>query len=192
MEFMHVQIPYRGGIPIINRRGPIADLELDIKTIKTLISYDIEVLDPSNGKPIAFQEEAPAPTATAAPKEDKPVEKKADEAATAPVAAAAVKPADEKKADEAAAIVTAPAAADPAAATAQEAAPSEEKAEDTAAADGDDDAVEGADAFDYTKIVNYSSLSKSKRKELRKFFAEKNGKMDINILYATLNEMSKK
>lgn len=182
MEFMHVQIPYRGGIPIINRRGPIADLELDIKTIKTLISYGIEVLDPSNGKPITFQEEAP----TAAPKEDKPVEKKADEAVTAPVAAAAVKPADEKKADEAAPTVTAPAAA-----TAQETAPSEEKAEDTAA-DGDDDAVEGADAFDYTKIVNYSSLSKSKRKELRKFFAEKNGKMDINILYATLNEMSKK
>ena len=191
MEFMHVQIPYRGGIPIINRRGPIADLELDIKTIKTLISYGIEILDPSNGKPIAFQEEAPAPTATAAPKEDKPVEKKADEAVTTPVAAAAVKPADEKKADEAAPTVTAPAAAAPAAATAQETAPSEEKAEDTTA-DGDDDAVEGADALDYTKIVNYSSLSKSKRKELRKFFAEKNGKMDINILYATLNEMSKK
>lgn len=188
MEFMHVQIPYRGGIPIINRRGPIADLELDIKTIKTLISYGIEVLDPSNGKPIAFQEEAPTPTATVAPKEDKSVEKKADEAVTTPVAAAAVKPADEKKADEASPTVTAPAAAAPA----QEAAPSEEKAEDTASADGDDDAVEGADAFDYTKIVNYSSLSKSKRKELRKFFAEKNGKMDINILYATLNEMSKK
>lgn len=184
MEFMHVQIPYRGGIPIINRRGPIADLELDIKTVKTLISYGIEVLDPSNGKPIAFQEEAPAPAA--APKEDKPVEKKIDEAVTAPVEAAAVKPADDKKADEAAPTVNAPAAA-----TAQETAPSEEKAEDTAA-DGDDDAVEGADAFDYTKIVNYSSLSKSKRKELRKFFAEKNGKMDINILYATLNEMSKK
>lgn len=189
MEFMHVQIPYRGGIPIINRRGPIADLELDIKTIKTLISYDIEVLDPSNGKPIAFEEEAPAPAA--APKEDKPAEKKTDEAVTTPVAAAAVKPADEKKADETAPTVTASAVAAPAAATAQEAAPSEEKAEDTAA-DGDDDAVEGADAFDYTKIVNYSSLSKSKRKELRKFFAEKNGKMDINILYATLNEMSKK
>lgn len=188
MEFMNIQIPYRGGIPILNRRGPIANLELDIETIKTLISYGIEILNPENGKPVTFEsakepvvaqvveeqsvattvkEKAPKPEETAPASTD--TEKK-PEAVEQPAEEVTPAPSTEKVDTEA---------------------PATQDASDSASEDADD-VIEGADAFDYTKIANYSALSKSKRKELRKYFAEKNGKMDINILYATLNTMAKK
>lgn len=186
MEFMNVQIPYRGGIPILNRRGPIANLELDIETIKTLISYGIEILNPENGKPVTFEsenesavtqvvEEQPVANVNEAPKPEETVPaatetEKKPEAAEQPAEEVTPAPSTEKVDTEA---------------------PATQDAADSASEDSDD-VVEGADAFDYTKIANYSALSKSKRKELRKYFAEKNGKMDINILYATLNTMAKK
>lgn len=189
MEFMNVQIPYRGGIPILNRRGPIANLELDIETIKTLISYGIEILNPENGKPITF-ESAKEPIVTQAQVvEEQPVATTVKKEAPKPDETAPAAAESEKK----------PEAVEPAEEVTP--VPSTEKVEtetpaaqdvaDSASEDADD-VIEGADAFDYTKIANYSALSKSKRKELRKYFAEKNGKMDVNILYATLNTMAKK
>ena len=189
MEFMNVQIPYRGGIPILNRRGPIANLELDIETIKTLISYGIEILNPENGKPITF-ESAKEPVVTHAQVvEEQPVattvkdeEPKPEE--TVPAAAETEKkPETVEPAEE---VTPAPSTE-----KVDTEAPATQDAADSASEDADD-VVEGADAFDYTKIANYSALSRSKRKELRKYFAEKIGKMDINILYANLNTMAKK
>lgn len=188
MEFMNVQIPYRGGIPILNRRGPIANLELDIETIKTLISYGIEILNPENGKPIIFEsEKEPAATQAQVVKEQ-PVATTVKEEAPKPEETAPAAAETEKKPE-----VVEPAEVTPAPSTekVETETPAAQDAADSASEDADD-VVEGADAFDYTKIANYSALSKSKRKELRKYFAEKNGKMDINILYATLNTMAKK
>ena len=185
MEFMNVQIPYRGGIPILNRRGPIANLELDIETIKTLLSYGIEILNPENGKPITF-ESVKEPVVTQVAEEQavadavKDEEPKSDE--TVPAAADTEKKPEAEPAEEVSPAPVEKVETEP---------PAAQDVADSASEDSDD-VVEGADAFDYTKIANYSALSKSKRKELRKYFAEKNGKMDINILYATLNTMAKK
>lgn len=180
MDFMKVQIPYRGGIPILNRRGPIPSVELDVDTIKTLISYGIEILNPSNGKPITFENSSAAPVADVAEHVAEPVVEDPKETKSSETPKAKTTLAEE----ESATAIGTPAA-------------ESEKTEETANAtevdmDDADEAVDGADAFDYTKIANYSALSKSKRKELRKFFAEHSGKMDINILYATLNGMAKK
>ena len=183
MEFMKVQIPYRGGIPILNRRGPIPSVELDVDTIKTLISYGIEVLNPDNGKLITFEETSATEVAAEPAVEsvvEKPMESKPTEAPKVEAPAAEAVPTKEDHV----AVAETPAA---------EPAKVEETTEATETdADDTDEAVDGADAFDYTKIANYSALSKSKRKELRKFFAEHSGKMDVNILYATLNTMAKK
>ena len=187
MEFMNVQIPYRGGIPILNRRGPIANLELDIETIKTLISYGIEILNPENGKPVTF-ESAKEP-AVAQVVENQSVATTVKEEAPKPEETASVTVETEKKPEAAEPAEEATPA--PSTEKVDTEAPATQDASDSASEDADD-VVEGADAFDYTKIANYSALSRSKRKELRKYFAEKIGKMDINILYANLNTMAKK
>ena len=189
MEFMNVQIPYRGGIPILNRRGPIANLELDIETIKTLISYGIEILNPENGKPITFESAKEPVVAHAQVVEEQHVANVKDDAPkpeeTAPAAT------ETEKKPEAVGQPAEEVTPAPSTEKVDTEAPATQDAADSASEDADD-VIEGADAFDYTKIANYSVLSKSKRKELRKYFAEKNGKMDINILYATLNTMAKK
>lgn len=186
MEFMNVQIPYRGGIPILNRRGPIANLELDIETIKTLISYGIEILNPENGKPVTF-ESAKEPV-VAQVVEEQSVATTVNEEAPKPEETAPVADETEKKPE---AMTPAEEVSPVPAEKVETEPPATQDVADSASEDADD-VIEGADAFDYTKIANYSALSRSKRKELRKYFAEKNGKMDVNILYATLNTMAKK
>lgn len=49
---LKVQIPYRGNIPIIHKRGPIACIELELEVCKELLMMGIELLDPFTGKPL--------------------------------------------------------------------------------------------------------------------------------------------
>lgn len=52
MTFMDVQVKTRGYIPMINRRGPITNITLDIDTINQLIADGVELCDPETGDPI--------------------------------------------------------------------------------------------------------------------------------------------
>lgn len=55
MRFVDVQIPYRGRIPKINKRGPIAKTTLDVDTAKELdLNYGITLLDPLTGEPVMY------------------------------------------------------------------------------------------------------------------------------------------
>lgn len=181
MKFVKVQIPYRGGIPIINRRGPLASVELDVDTIKKLMEYGIEMLDPGTGKPIKLDEEPTDAKAVEEVATEQEEEKSSEKAAEPNADMTPAAPEVEAEKTEAHAVET----------PADEPEKKEEVPE-TATEDDADEAVDGADAFDYARISNYSSLSRSKKKELRKYFAEHTGKMDINILYANLNAMAKK
>ena len=52
MKFYEIQIPYRGVIPYLNRRGPIASVELNTEQIKLLADCGVVMLDPRNGHTI--------------------------------------------------------------------------------------------------------------------------------------------
>lgn len=151
MEFFNVQIPYRGGIPIIMRHGPIASIELSKEQIQGLMDCGVELLDPMTGKKFAL------------PTEDAPATQEAPEV-----------PVEEEKASETPAtpevqkeetVETPPEEKEP------ESTPEvpveetkEEKAEETTE---QKPAVE----FDFSKVNGYSNLSKNKKKEVRTQFA---------------------
>ena len=209
MEFFKVQIPYRGVIPIINRKGPMACVELTRDQINELKSYGVELLNPNNGKKFLFPEQQPVEItlkdfANARPVTKAQLEVKAEhvehpkeevsaEPEDAEVSGEETDSADQDVADEveetveeAADVTDEPTVlhfeegtdegvAEPSLA---ETLPTVESAEPEAA------------EFDYTKVSGYSSLSKSKKKEIRSLFKHKmNSGMSAEGAYAELNAM---
>lgn len=188
MKFYNVQIPYRGIIPILSRRGPIASIELTIEQVNTMLDYGVPLLDPNNGKELKredFEENQVKEEAKA--NSVQPVTQKPQEVQT---------PAPEEKVDPQPEppIETADDGSEVAAEKESDDAATEEAIETSE----DDEIVEPANTtgpeFDFNKIKNYSSLSKSKKKALRTMFADLVAQgTDINIIYAELNaEAAKK
>lgn len=164
MNFVNVQIPYRGLIPIINKRGPLASVELEESLAKMLhFEYGVPMLDPFNGKDFVFEDVIENPVdEEITTGEEIPT---AEEPEVAPVEEPAPEVAEEKVEDDV---------------------PVEEEpkvVEDTT------ESTETAE-FDYTAIANYSTLSKSKKKELRAYYAANVTQVDRETLYATLNQMA--
>ena len=144
MEFFKVQIPYRGVVPIINRKGPMACVELTRDQINELKSYGVELLNPDNGKKFLFPEQQPVEITLKDFANARPVTKAQLEVKAEPIEA-----------------------------------PKEEVSAEPEAAE-----------FDYTKVSGYSSLSKSKKKEIRSLFKHKmNSGMSTDDAYAELNAM---
>lgn len=57
-KFYHVQIAHWGWVPILNRRGPVADIELTAEQIGILRDeYHLTLLNPYTGKPFEFPTE---------------------------------------------------------------------------------------------------------------------------------------
>lgn len=52
--FYHVQIPYRGIIPVIMKRGPLPDVLLNREQIDSLLACKVELLNPDTGKPFHY------------------------------------------------------------------------------------------------------------------------------------------
>ena len=109
-KFFHVQIAHWGFIPILNRRGPIADVELTAEQITTLRDeYQLNLLNPYNGKPFEFptevvpgamktvvDEPAPAPeTPPSTPSEDTPPQAELVPSEAEPTQAPEEEPSDE-------------------------------------------------------------------------------------------------
>ena len=209
MEFFKVQIPYRGVIPIINRKGPMACVELTRDQINALKSYGVELLNPDNGKKFLFPEQQPveitlkdfanARPVTKAQLEVKaePVENPKEEVSTEPAEAEV----SEEETDSVDQDI-----ADTAEETTKEVAEAiddstvrhfEESADASAVEPSVTETlptVESAEPeaaeFDYTKVSGYSSLSKSKKKEIRSLFKHKmNSGMSADDAYVELNAM---
>lgn len=209
MEFFKVQIPYRGVIPIINRKGPMACVELTRDQINELKSYGVELLNPDNGKKFLFPEQQPVEITLKDFANARPVTKAQLEVKTEP----AETPKEEISTEHEEVVTT-------------------EEEPDTAEQDGVDETVEASEEvteatndstvlhfeenteaniadpsvvetipaiesaepeaaeFDYTKVNGYSSLSKSKKKEIRSLFKHKmNSGMSVEDAYTELNAM---
>ena len=209
MEFFKVQIPYRGVIPIINRKGPMACVELTRDQINELKSYGVEILNPDNGKKFLFPEQQPveitlkdfanARPVTKAQLEVKaePVEDPKEEVSTEPEDVE-VNEEETDSADQDAADKTEETAEEVAEATDDLAVLHFEESADESAAEPSVaetlPTIESAEPevaeFDYTKVSGYSSLSKSKKKEIRSLFKHKmNSGMSADDAYAELNGM---
>ena len=170
---LKVQIPYRGNIPIIHKRGPIACIELELEVCKELLMMGIELLDPFTGKPLPIDtvEEPAEEVVIGEPANEAPAEEKI-----------AVTPAEEEKvADPEPEKVVEP--------ETEKAAEPEVKADEV---DADVPVFDGsAPAFDFNKVENYTNLSKGKKRELRAFYTNNVRKIAQDALYEKLNEMAK-
>lgn len=190
MEFVKVQIPHRGLIPIIHSRGPLAEVLLDKETIKKLQNdFRMEILDPDTGKPIVLDEEP----VEAAPS----VEEEVAEAVAAAAETAAV---DVMEKVPTATEVTVTAEASVVVEDESNADAEEKEAPAVEVHDEPKTAEEPASSnyriFDHTKIANYSSLTKGKKRELRSYFAEHindvPAQLTIEKLYEDMNELATK
>lgn len=175
---LKVQIPYRGNIPIIHKRGPIACIELELEVCKELLMMGIELLDPYTGKPLLIDavEDPAEEVVTGEPAENEANEAPAEEKA-------AETPAEEEK-------VADPGPEKVVESETEIAAEPEVKADE--AADVETPVFDGsAPAFDFNKVENYTNLSKGKKRELRAFYANNVRKIAQDALYEKLNEMAK-
>ena len=189
MEFFKVQIPYRGVIPIINRKGPMACVELTRDQINELKSYGVELLNPDNGKKFLFPEQQPVEITLKDFANARPVTKAQLEVKAEPIET----PKEEISTEPEKVEVTEeePSIAEQDTANETEEVPAEvvdtannstvlhfeENAEANIAEPSIAETISAielsepeAAEFDYTKVNGYSSLSKSKKKEIRSLF----------------------
>lgn len=188
MKFYNVQIPYRGGIPVIMKKGPIASIELSEDQIRELMECKVPLMNPVDGAEFVLPTEnmsvvqvapgstiepiEPAPVITVEeekpntdqeaddPKEEEtPVNEPETETVTSPVSEGVlVEPS----------ATPAPAPVDPQVSTVKSRSPALD--------------------FDYTKVEGYSSMSKSKKREIRAMYVMwiENGKT-AEEAYAAIN-----
>lgn len=214
-KFYNVQIPYRGVVPYINRRGPIASIELNAEQIEMLSGCGVVLLDPTNGRVIdvdtilgkKLQEpvvETPLEITPAVPEELEP--EILPVAPTAPAQTSEDPDVQEDEKSETAPDETTPesspepeAEQDP---EPQESAPEVEEpkpdrpaSEDNTHPTEPEGALTGAASkpgeFDFTRIPDYSRLSKSKKKKLRATYAELQAQgLPETVIYAQLIKLA--
>ena len=210
MKFYEIQIPYRGVIPYLNRRGPIASVELNTEQIKLLADCGVVMLDPRNGHTIDVDD-------ILGTKKEEPVDSVVELAPAVPEnlepeilpinqnAVAQTSEDPEPEEDENPEIDSEPvepeSSPDP---DLEQTAEPEETVESEATEpetgdskdepDKEEDGKAEPDAaeFDFNRIPDYSKLSKSKKKKLRAKFAElSNSGLPATVIYAQLIELAK-
>lgn len=205
MKFYEIQIPYRGVVPYLNRRGPIASVELNEEQIKLLADCGVVMLNPRNGQTIDVD-------AILGTKKEESVDSVVELAPAVPEnlepeilpisqnAAAQTSEDPEPEEDENPEIDSEPtepeSSPDPESeqTTEPEEATEPEVAESENEADKEEDNKVEPDApeFDFNRIPDYSKLSKSKKKKLRAKFAELSGLgLPATVIYAQLIELVK-
>lgn len=175
-KFYPVQIPYRGVVPLINKRGPLPRIELQKSMIEELKSMGVEMLNPDNGKPFEYPEEVkPAGGMEFTPAEEKApeiVEPEKEPEVANPTTEISEESKVEIPAEETSETIVEP-----------------EKADD-AEDDGEDEEVQidpnsGAVMMDASKVPGYENLSRNKQKAVRRRFREVYAESkDLNIAYA--------
>ena len=208
MEFFRVQIPYRGIIPLLNRKGPVPCVELTRDQVLQLKEYKVEMLDPDTGKPFLFPENRPIMVtlddfANARPiskqeaariisgtpaKEEKIEDSTPDEGAQSND-----KTPDQENTD---AEVSEPDAEEIALVYTTEAA-SEETGDSDIETEGTSEAAttNAVPEFDFNRIKGYSNLPRKKKKELRAYYQEAAvgaSAEDLDKIYEVLNSMTSK
>lgn len=177
MKFYNVQIPYRGGIPVIMKKGPIASIELSEDQIRELMDCKVPLMNPVDGAPFVL------PTENVKKAEEikkETVETKTEKVPSTPVEAPETPVIKEKtetvetpkeevlESEAGVATLVSPvvegvAVVDPAITPVVEGQPAEATtpAHHSPALD-----------FDYTKVEGYSSMSKSKKREIRAMYVK--------------------
>lgn len=205
MKFYEIQIPYRGVIPYLNRRGPIASVELNAEQIKLLADCGVVMLDPRNGHTIDVddilgtkKEESIDSVVELAPAVPENLEPE-----ILPIsqnAASQTSEDPETEEDENPEIDSEPtepeSSPDP---ESEQVTESEQTVEPEATEPETEDSKEedsktepDAAEFDFNCIPDYSKLSKSKKKKLRAKFAElSNSGLPATVIYAQLIELAR-
>ena len=210
MKFYEIQIPYRGVVPYLNRRGPIASVELNAEQIKLLADCGVVMLNPHNGQTIDID-------AILGTKKEEPVDSIVELAPAVPEnlepeilpisqnAAAQTSEDSESEEDENPEINSEPAEpessldpeskqpAEPEEAVEPEVAePEIEDSKDEPDKEEDSKVEPDAPEFDFNRIPDYSKLSKSKKKKLLAKFAELSRLgLPATVIYAQLIELVK-
>ena len=205
MKFYEIQIPYRGVVPYLNRRGPIASVELNEEQIKLLADCGVVMLNPRNGQTIDVD-------AILGTKKEEPVDSIVELAPAVPEnlepeilpisqnAAAQTSEDLEPEEDENPEIDSEPAEPEssPDPGPEQSTEPEEAAEPEVTELETEDDKAEDgkvepdAPEFDFNRIPDYSKLSKSKKKKLRAKFAELSGLgLPATVIYAQLIELVK-
>lgn len=207
MEFFRVQIPYRGIIPLLNRKGPVPCVELTRDQVLQLKEYKVEMLDPDTGKPFLFPENRPIMVtlddfANARPiskqeaariisgtptKEEKAEESTPDESAQSNDETPEQENADAEVSGPEDEVIT------PVYTT--EAVPEETVDTDVEAEGTAEAAAITVPEFDFNRIKGYSNLPRKKKKELRAYYQEAAvgaSAEDLDKIYEVLNSMTSK
>ena len=177
MKFYNVQIPYRGGIPVIMKKGPIASIELSEDQIRELMECKVPLMNPVDGTEFVLPTEN---VKKAEEPKKETVETKTEEAPSAPVKvpeAPAIKEeaetAETSKEEASVSEIDVATIASPVvegvAVSASDITPTVES--QTAAATTPTHHSPALD-FDYTKVEGYSSMSKSKKREIRAMYVK--------------------
>lgn len=177
MKFYNVQIPYRGGIPVIMKKGPIASIELSEDQIRELMDCKVPLMNPVDGAPFVLPTENVKKVED--PKKETDVTKTEEvsstsvEAPEAPVTKEKTETVETPKeevleseagvATIASPVVEGTAVGDPAITPVVESQP--------AAATTPAHHSPALD-FDYTKVEGYSSMSKSKKRDIRAMYVK--------------------
>lgn len=177
MKFYNVQIPYRGGIPVIMKKGPIASIELSEDQIRELMDCKVPLMNPVDGTPFVLPTEN---VKKAEEPKKETVVTKTEEVPSTPVEAPETPVTKEKTetvetpkeevlesevgvATIASPVVEGVAVVDPAITPVVES--------QTVAATAPAHHSPALD-FDYTKVEGYSSMSKSKKREIRAMYVK--------------------
>jgi hypothetical protein len=177
VKFYNVQIPYRGGIPVIMKKGPIASIELSEDQIRELMDCKVPLMNPVDGAPFVLPTENVKKVED--PKKETDVTKTEEvsstsvEAPEAPVTKEKTETVETPKeevleseagvATIASPVVEGTAVGDPAITPVVESQP--------AAATTPAHHSPALD-FDYTKVEGYSSMSKSKKRDIRAMYVK--------------------
>ena len=207
MEFFRVQIPYRGIIPLLNRKGPVPCVELTRDQVLQLKEYKVEMLDPDTGKPFLFPENRPIMVtlddfANARPiskqeaariisgttaKEEKVEESTPDESAQSNDETPNQENTDTEVSEPENEVII------PVYTT--EAVPEETVDTDVEAEGTAEAAAITVPEFDFNRIKGYSNLPRKKKKELRAYYQEAAvgaSAEDLDKIYEVLNSMTSK
>ena len=177
MKFYNVQIPYRGGIPVIMKKGPIASIELSEDQIRELMDCKVPLMNPVDGTEFVLPTEnvkkAEEPKKETGATKTEEVPSTPVEAPETPVTKEGPKAVETPKeevleseagvATIASPVVEGVAVVDPVITPVVE---SQTVAGTTSAHHSP------ALDFDYTKVEGYSSMSKSKKREIRAMYVK--------------------
>lgn len=197
MKFYEIQIPYRGVVPYLNRRGPIANVELNADQIKLLADCGVVMLDPHNGSVIdvdailgikKVENDSIDSVVELSPAVPENLEPEILHIGQNPTTQTSED--SESEEDENPKIDSEP--NEPESSLDSDPEQTIEQKDANEPETGDDRKKSDSTEFDFSRIPDYSKLSKSKKKKLRVKFTELSRLgLPATVIYAQLIELAK-